>query len=235
MVEKKKKDGRSLRNAEGHVNQRDRAYSSFTEHLLSRQLRPGQFVSQRQLVELTQLPLAAIRELIPRLEAEGLLVTVPQRGMQIAQVDLNLVQDAFQVRLFLEKEAVQIFARLVSDETLEAIRREHLDIIDACNAEPDANHVSRALVDRAQELDSRFHHGMIDSLQNSILTNIYRVNAIKIRLIRQAHTQLNPPLVLPTMYDHLNLLDAIASRDPAAAAAAMEQHIHNAKNRAIAR
>lgn len=71
-----------------------------------------------------------------------------------------------------------------------------------------------------------------DSLQNSILTNIYRVNAIKLRLIRQAHTQLNPPLVLPTMYDHLNLLDAIASRDPAAA---MEQHIHNAKNRAIAR
>jgi DNA-binding GntR family transcriptional regulator len=37
------------------------------------------------------------------------------------------------------------------------------------------------------------------------------------------------------MYDHLSLIDAIASRDPPAAAAAMEQHIHNAKNRALAR
>jgi len=29
--------------------------------------------------------------LIPRLEAEGLIRTVPQRGMQIATVDLTLV------------------------------------------------------------------------------------------------------------------------------------------------
>ena len=35
------------------------------------------------------MSLGAIRELIPRLEADGLITTVPQRGMQIAHVDLN--------------------------------------------------------------------------------------------------------------------------------------------------
>ena len=51
---------------------------------------PGQFISQRELVELTGLPLGAIRELVPRLEAEGLIKTVPQRGMLVAHVDVSL-------------------------------------------------------------------------------------------------------------------------------------------------
>ena len=45
---------------------RDKAYDSFTERLLSREIKPGQFVSQRELVEITNMPLGAIRELIPR-------------------------------------------------------------------------------------------------------------------------------------------------------------------------
>ena len=40
---------------------REKAYASFTRHLLARDVRPGQFVSQRRLVELTGLPLGAIR------------------------------------------------------------------------------------------------------------------------------------------------------------------------------
>ncbi len=85
------------------VKLRDKAYQSFTQHLLARDFHPGQFVSQRQLVTMTGLPLGAIRELIPRLEAEGLIKTVPQRGLQIAHIDLNLIREAFQFRLFIEK------------------------------------------------------------------------------------------------------------------------------------
>ena len=86
---------------------RERAYDAFTQHLLARDIRPGQFVSQRELVELTGLPLGAIRELIPRLEAEGLISTVPQRGHADRPYRPHLIRDAFQFRLFLEKEAVR--------------------------------------------------------------------------------------------------------------------------------
>ncbi|MFM7342656.1 MAG: GntR family transcriptional regulator, partial [Betaproteobacteria bacterium] len=62
---------------------RARAYESFAQQILHAQVRPGQFVSQRELMQLLDMPLGAVRELIPRLEAEGLLRTVPQRGLQI--------------------------------------------------------------------------------------------------------------------------------------------------------
>ena len=94
---------------------RERAYASFTRHLLARDLRPGQFVSQRELVAFTGLPLGAIREIVPRLEAEGLLTTIPQRGMQIAHIDINLIREAFQFRLFMEREAVALFTVNASD------------------------------------------------------------------------------------------------------------------------
>ena len=86
---------------------------------------PGQFISQRELVALTGQPLGAIRELIPRLEAEGLIVTVPQRGMQVAHVDLSLIRNAFQFRLILEREAVAAFTRDASDEAVAALRDAH--------------------------------------------------------------------------------------------------------------
>ena len=76
---------------------RDHAYSSFTEKLLEHDVRPGQIVSQRELVELTGMPIGAIREMIPRLEADGLIRTVPKRGLQIMTIDLALIRNAFQL------------------------------------------------------------------------------------------------------------------------------------------
>ncbi|RVC40016.1 GntR family transcriptional regulator, partial [Mesorhizobium sp. M4B.F.Ca.ET.088.02.2.1] len=104
---------------------REKAYASFTRHLLARDLRPGQFVSQRELVAFTGLPLGAIREIVPRLEAEGLLTTIPQRGMQIAHIDINLIREAFQFRLFMEREAVALFTVSAADAELARLRREH--------------------------------------------------------------------------------------------------------------
>ena len=89
---------------------REQAYEGYTRSLLAREIAPGQFVTQRELVEITGFPLGAIRELVPRLEAEGLIRTAPQRGMQVPQVDLNLVRNAFQFRLFLEEPAVRLYA-----------------------------------------------------------------------------------------------------------------------------
>ena len=71
---------------------RARAYENFRQQILQANVQPGQFVSQRELMQLLDMPLGAVRELIPRLEAEGLLRTVPQRGLQIAHVDLKLIQ-----------------------------------------------------------------------------------------------------------------------------------------------
>lgn len=207
---------------------RDKAYASFTQHLLANELSPGQFISQRELVALTGLTLGAIRELIPRLEAEGLIRTVPQRGMQIANVDLNLVRDAFQFRTILEREAAAHFALTAPAEEIERWLRAHADVL----AEAEQK-VTPQLIEAAQTLDDGFHDAVIDFMGNAIISNAYRVNSIKIRLIRQSRTRLHPLLVVPVMQEHIGLINALASRDPGKAADAFANHIGNARDRAL--
>ena len=214
-------------------NSRDRAYGSFTRHLLSKDLRAGQFVSQRELVELTGLTLAAVRELIPRLEAEGLVRTVPKRGMQIVHVDLNMVRDAFQFRAFLEVGAIRIFTQIATSETVSQLRASHEDIISRCEAALKAGQISEDLVAQAQAVDWSLHQTIIASLANRIVEDAYRSNAIKIRLIKQEQTRLNSNLVIPTMQEHLRVIEAIASQEPEVAAAAIEDHIEKARVRAL--
>lgn len=207
---------------------REQAYQSFTARLLARDIRPGQFVSQRELVGITGMSLGAIRELIPRLEADGLIKTVPQRGMQIAHVDLNLIRNAFQFRLILEKEAVTEFVETASDDELEALRQVHqATLIEAQRS------VTPDLLARAQQMDWDLHDLMIDRLGNDIISSAYRVNSIKIRLIIFERVRMLPELVVSVMNEHLPIIKALQRRDPAAAVAAIQAHIGSARARAL--
>jgi DNA-binding GntR family transcriptional regulator len=214
-------------------NLREKAYDSFTRHLLAREIRAGQFISQRELVEITGLPLGAIRELIPRLEAEGLVRTVPQRGMQIAHVDLNLIKDAFQFRLFLECQAVAIFALEAPSPAVAALKSRHDSIFARCVEAEAKRGITPKLIAEAQDIDWDLHASIVDSLGNAIISDAYRVNSIKIRLIRQQQTRLNDGVVIPTMREHLAVIDAIATREPDRASEALRRHILSARDRAI--
>jgi DNA-binding GntR family transcriptional regulator len=153
------------------------------------------------------LPLGAIRELIPRLEVEGLIMTVPQRGMQVVHADVKLIHDAFQFRLFLEREAAAVFAQEASDETLAQLRKEHESVLANFERASRKGSVSTDLVTEAQNVDWKLHNTLIDFLGNAIIASAYRVNLLKLRIFRQDQTRLDEALVIPTMRDHLAVLD----------------------------
>ncbi len=207
---------------------REQAYEGYTRSLLSREIAPGQFVTQRQLVEITGFPLGAIRELVPRLEAEGLIRTAPQRGMQVPQVDLNLVRNAFQFRLFLEEPAVRLYARDADPAEVAELRAAHERILARHQAGDAAS-----LMEDAEAVDLRLHEAIIDHLGNEIVSNAYRVNWIKIKLIRLSETRLYVPMIPQVIGEHMRVIEAVERRDPDAAAGAMTEHIETARRRAV--
>src|SRR5437016_2794341 len=71
-------------------NLREKAYRSFTRHLLAREIRAGQFVSQRELVELTGLPLGAIRQQQTRLTDS---VVIPTMREHLAIIEAVATRD----------------------------------------------------------------------------------------------------------------------------------------------
>lgn len=214
-------------------SQRARAYDGFTQQILSGGIRSGQFISQRELMTLLDMPLGAVREMIPRLEAAGLVKTVPQRGLQIAHVDLKLIHNAFQVRSMIEREAVLNFAHLSTDAELQAIEASHQRILMRARA-PSANAADNAqLLNDAQALDWGLHDRMVDAMGNDILSDIYRVNCLRVRLIKLEHSVITPARLIPAMQEHLAFITALRQRDASQASRLLDAHITSARNRVV--
>lgn len=209
---------------------RVQAYERFRDQILQGHIRPGQVLSQRALTQLLAVPLAAVRELVPRLEAEGLLRTIPQRGLQIAHVDLKLIHNAYHLRRLLEVEAASRFVATVTDADLALVEDAHRRIVErACHGTVDA-----ALLADASAVDSGFHELMIDSLGNELIAEIYRVNSLRIRLIKLEGAVMSGEVLQSTMREHLKVVEAIKRRDPHEVRRCIEAHVDSALARVLA-
>ena len=211
------------------VSQRVRAYQGFTQQIVSGGIHSGQFISQRELMALLDMPLGAVREMIPRLEAGGLIRTVPQRSLQIAHVDLKLIRNAFQVRAMIEREAILHFVHSASSTELDAIEAAHRDILRRAS-QPQAD---PTLLDEAQALDWGLHDRMVDALGNDIVSEMYRVNSLRVRLIKLEHSVITPARLIPAMQEHLQFITALQARDPERATELLHAHIQSARDRVL--
>src|SRR6187397_3280885 len=107
---------------------REVAYDRFKAQLFKRNLVPGQFVSQGELCALLDVPLGPTREALKRLEAENLVRLIPQRGIQITDIGVTLVHEAFEFRTVIEVAAIRRFVKTADDATLEELERSTLAI-----------------------------------------------------------------------------------------------------------
>jgi DNA-binding GntR family transcriptional regulator len=196
------------------------AYEAIVERLVFRRLLPGQFVTQRELVELCGLPLGAIREAIPRLEADGLIFTHGQRGLQIASIDVRFVRNAYRLRRILECEAATHAARHAPAAFLEKFEAEHRAIL-ARMVDP----LPQAVADEAQRVDWAMHEALVGLLDNELVTEVYRVNSIKVRMASQQRLRVTGANIGRVMKEHMKIIEAIKSGDSEGSAAAVRDHI----------
>ena len=207
---------------------RDQAYEAFTRQLMTRELLPGQFISQRELAAATCMSLASIREMIPQLEAEGLLRAISQRGLQIARIDPSLIHDSFQLREMIELQAVDVFTRTATDAAIDA-ERERLDGI----RRRVTGGVTAELLDDAQTADWAMHDAFVAQLGNRIIWDLHRVNSIRIRMILGERIGLSARRLPVALGEHDAVLRCVAARDAAGAIAALAAHLSSSRRRAL--
>jgi DNA-binding GntR family transcriptional regulator len=207
---------------------REVAYERFKVQLFKRNLAPGQFVSQGELCALLDVPLGPTREALKRLEAESLVRLIPQRGIQIADIGVTLIREAFEFRTILELAAVRRFAHAADDATLAELERSTRAMHERMAP---GNDVDAKLLDAALQVDWTMHTLMIESMDNQILLTAHQQNFDKIRMIR-LHGR--SPRYLPlAMEEHLAVIEALRRRDPDDAAAALARHLAAAERRAL--
>lgn len=207
---------------------REEAYGRITDLLNTGRLTPGLIVSQRQLVERTGSTLGAVREAVPRLEAEGLLVPLNQRGLQVPPIDATFVRNAYHLRKLLEMEAIRAAPENMGVSAICSLVRKHDAALEKIRKAP-----SQKLADRVQSMDWALHQDLIDSLGNGLISSVYRVNAIKVRMAKQARLQVTADNAVRVLGEHLEFLNALVAGNVEEARLSLARHLDNSADLAM--
>lgn len=203
------------------------AYQEFRDRLLSGELVPGQFVTQKELAQLVGVPIGTAREAIQKLEHESLLKVHPQRGIQITDITTKFIRDAYGLRLTLELHAITNFASGEFPLEVKALLEATREARDAF-----LHGMSEDSLERAVDVDWRMHDKIIESMGNDLLAETYQINATRLRLIK-ANNRLLHDRAVAALDEHIEILEHCEAQDAAAASEALVRHIDTSMNRAL--
>lgn len=204
------------------------AYERILEGLFARRVQVGAFLSQAELCALVDVPIAPLRDALRVLEAEGILTIHPRSGIQFVKPGLELTRATYQFRLIIERAAVRVFAEQGDEVAIAAMLEGHRAMI----AQVEATGLDDAALQEVDRLEQGFHGAVIGIMQNQLIDTSYRRMMHYLRLLR-LDRKFSAPIILRTLREHVDILEACARRDADGAEAALAAHLGAAIQRNI--
>ena len=106
---------------------RDVVFNTLRDAILHGELLPGERLMEITLANRLGVSRTPVREAIRKLELEGLVIMVPRKGAQVAQITEKDLNDVLEVRLGLEELAMQFACERIGEPQLEQIREAALE------------------------------------------------------------------------------------------------------------
>lgn len=180
---------------------------------------PGDHLTESELTKLLNVSRGPIREGMQRLIQEGLLMNEPHRGIFVALLDHEDVEDVYLVREGIEREAIRYLTRSGRHrETALLLAEITAEMAEAADDE-DWNRVSDA--------DLRFHQCLVDACKSPRLSRVFSTliaeTRMCLRMLSHAYPGRND-----LVEEHDELQHLIAAGDHDSAVAALDRHFSEA-------
>lgn len=193
----------------------DRVFASLRESIVSGEFPAGSLHSVYRLADLLDVSRTPVREAVLRLADIGLVTIERNRGVRIRGVTVADVRDVFELRLLIEVPAAAFAAAHADPGTVESMQTA-LDHMRQCAADDDEPRFSAhdRLLHRA--IGAATGNARLQAEVETLRDSIQARGASTIRRSRG---------MADLAQEHAPIVEAIVARDPAAAAAHMEQHL----------
>lgn len=196
---------------------RDVVFNTLRQAILRGELKPGERLMEIKLANQLGVSRTPIREAIRKLELDGLVLIVPRRGAEVAQITEKSLRDVLEVRRSLEALAVRLACERMTPQGL----------LDLKNAEKDFEKVlGNDDITVVAEADVAFHDVIYLATDNQrliqLLSNFreqmyrYRVEYLK---KKESHTKL--------LEEHQEIIHAIEHNEVETATRITCEHIDN--------
>lgn len=100
---------------------RDVVFRTLRQAILRGELKPGERLMEIRLANQLGVSRTPIREAIRMLELDGLVIMVPRKGAQVAQITEKDLNDVLEVRLGLEELAVKLACQRITERELQKL------------------------------------------------------------------------------------------------------------------
>jgi DNA-binding GntR family transcriptional regulator len=187
----------------------------FEEEIIHGTRKPGDRLDERQLAEHYGVSRTPVREALQRLAAVGLVESRGRQGLQVVQLTVADLLDAFSVAAELAAlAAAQAARRIAPDQRarLQAAQEACADAATAGNG------------DAFYEANLEFHGAISAASHNRVLQEELHRLILKISPYRRA-TTFQPGRMAGSIPEHAAVMEAILRGDSAAASQAMRGHV----------
>ena len=101
---------------------RDVVFNTLRQAILRGELKPGERLMEIQLANKLGVSRTPIREAIRKLELEGLVLMIPRKGAEVAEITEKSLRDVLEVRRALEELAVELVCEKITDEQIQELK-----------------------------------------------------------------------------------------------------------------
>ena len=197
---------------------RDVVFNTLRQAILRGELKPGERLMEIQLANKLGVSRTPIREAIRKLELEGLVLMIPRKGAEVAEITEKNMRDVLEVRKALEELAVQLACEKITQEELEELEKAGENFKKVLKRSKDITEVAEA--------DVRFHDVIYMATDNQKL--IHLLNKLREQMYRYRVEYLkNPDVHEQLTQEHEEIVYHIKRREKVEATAVTCQHINN--------
>ena len=203
---------------------RDVVFNTLRQAILRGELQPGERLMEIQLAQRLGVSRTPVREAIRKLELEGLVLMIPRRGAEVAEITRQDLEDVLEVRAALEELAVKDACEHITDEQLQDLKKA-------------ANVFKRSLegtdLVACAEADIHFHEIIYAATNNKRLVQM--LNNLREQMYRYRMENLKDKRTYRTLVEeHDAIRRALKKHDKEKAGAAINVHIENQRRSILA-
>ena len=204
-------------NMDAFLPLRDVVFNTLREAILKGDLKPGERLMELQLAAQLGVSRTPIREAIRMLEQEGLAVTVPRKGAEVAKMTLKGMEDVLEIREALDILACQLACERISQEQL-ALLEEKKKAFETSLKSGNVREIA--------ETDVAFHDVIYDATGNPKLVNM--LNNLREQIYRYRVEYLKREENYPKLIkEHNEIYTSLANRSKKDATASIREHVIN--------
>lgn len=204
-------------NMDEYLPLRDVVFQTLRQAILRGDLKPGERLMEVKLANKLGVSRTPIREAIRKLELEGLVLMVPRKGAEVAEITEKSLRDVLEVRKALEELAVQLACDRITEEEIEQLKEV---------AKEFRSNLQEKDVTKIAEIDVKFHDILYLATNNQKLVQL--LNNLREQMYRYRIEYLKREDVYPIlMKEHEDIILHLSRRDKEKALEVMACHIDN--------